>query len=82
MTKRGHKISEVKPDSIASELELKPGDVLLAINGQEIEVAVLGNGSPPPPSAVRSIPARSFTTTTQSISPTVRGCIFPPALTS
>ena len=37
MTKRGHKISEVKPDSIASELELKPGDVLLAINGQEIE---------------------------------------------
>ena len=41
MTKRGHKISEVKPDSIASELELKPGDVLLAINGQEIEDVLL-----------------------------------------
>ena len=27
----------MKPDSIAEELELEPGDVLLAINGQEIE---------------------------------------------
>lgn len=32
-----HKIKEVLPGSIAEELELEAGDVLLSINGQEIE---------------------------------------------
>lgn len=32
-----HVIKEVKPGSIAEELELEAGDVLLAINGEEIE---------------------------------------------
>ena len=32
-----HKIKEIVPGSIAQELELEPGDVLLAINGQEVE---------------------------------------------
>ncbi len=32
-----HKICAVAPGSIGEELELAPGDVLLAINGQEIE---------------------------------------------
>lgn len=34
---RGHKISAVAPGSIGEELELAPGDVVLSINGQEIE---------------------------------------------
>lgn len=34
---QGHKIKEVYPDSIAEELEIEPGDVLLAINDKEIE---------------------------------------------
>ena len=34
---KGHKISSVEPGSIAEELELAPGDVLLTINGREIE---------------------------------------------
>ncbi|MDO5417439.1 MAG: DUF512 domain-containing protein [Lachnospiraceae bacterium] len=33
----GHKIASVDPGSIAEELELEPGDVLLTINGQELE---------------------------------------------
>lgn len=33
----GHKISKVDPDSIAEELELSPGDYVLAINGNEVE---------------------------------------------
>ena len=32
-----HKISTVLPGSIAQELELEAGDVLLSVNGQEIE---------------------------------------------
>ena len=32
-----HKIQSVHPGSIAEELELEPGDVLLSINGQKIE---------------------------------------------
>ncbi|MCD7817974.1 MAG: DUF512 domain-containing protein, partial [Lachnospiraceae bacterium] len=32
-----HIIKEIEPGSIAEELELEPGDVLLAVNGQEIE---------------------------------------------
>lgn len=32
-----HKIKEIVPGSIAQELELEPGDVLLAVNGQEVE---------------------------------------------
>ena len=32
-----HKISRVLPESIAEELELEPGDVLLAVNDHEIE---------------------------------------------
>ena len=35
--KYGHKISEVKPGSIGDELEIRPGDRLLSINGQKIE---------------------------------------------
>ena len=37
MKKRKHIIKKVLPDSIAMELELEPGDALIAINGQEIE---------------------------------------------
>ncbi len=36
-TEKGHVIIAVEPGSIADELELEPGDVLLTINGQEIE---------------------------------------------
>ena len=32
-----HKISRVLPESIAEELEIEPGDVLLAVNDQPIE---------------------------------------------
>lgn len=32
-----HKIKAVEPDSIARELELEPGDVLLEINGEKVE---------------------------------------------
>jgi putative radical SAM enzyme (TIGR03279 family) len=34
---KGHKIKEILPGSIAEELELAPGDVLLGINGEELE---------------------------------------------
>ena len=37
MNKTTHKIASVAPGSIAEELELAPGDVILAINDQEIE---------------------------------------------
>ena len=37
MNKTTHKIATVAPGSIAEELELAPGDVILAINDQEIE---------------------------------------------
>ena len=37
MKKRGHRIRSVSPGSIAEELELEPGDLLLAIDGEEIE---------------------------------------------
>lgn len=33
----GHKISKVDPGSIAEELELSPGDYVLAINGNQVE---------------------------------------------
>ncbi len=33
----GHPIASVDPGSIAEELELEPGDVLLSINGQKVE---------------------------------------------
>lgn len=33
----GHKIAKVDPGSIAEELELSPGDYVLAINGNEVE---------------------------------------------
>ena len=36
MKKHEHVIAEVLPGSIAEELEVAPGDVLLAINGQEL----------------------------------------------
>ncbi len=32
-----HRIERIEPDSIAEELELSPGDVLLAVNGEQIE---------------------------------------------
>lgn len=34
---KGHKITAVAPGSIGEELELEPGDVLLTIDGEEIE---------------------------------------------
>lgn len=37
MSQREHVIFKIEPGSIAEELELVPGDVLLAINGKEIE---------------------------------------------
>ncbi|WP_294148096.1 DUF512 domain-containing protein [uncultured Clostridium sp.] len=37
MVKKGHLISKVDPGSIAEELELEPGDMLLTIDGDEIE---------------------------------------------
>ena len=37
MNKTTHKIAAVAPGSIAEELELEPGDVILAINDQELE---------------------------------------------
>ena len=35
--KKGHLIKSVDPGSIAEEMELEPGDVLLTIDGDEIE---------------------------------------------
>ena len=35
--RKGHKITAVAPGSIGEELELEPGDILLAIDGEEIE---------------------------------------------
>lgn len=35
--REGHKISKVDPGSIAEELELSPGDYVLAINGNQVE---------------------------------------------
>ena len=35
--KSGHIIKEVYPDSIAEEMEIEPGDILLSINDEEIE---------------------------------------------
>ena len=35
--KAEHKIKEVIPGSIAQELELAPGDVLVSVNGEQIE---------------------------------------------
>ncbi|PXV96080.1 putative radical SAM enzyme (TIGR03279 family) [Lachnotalea glycerini] len=37
MRKKGHVISKIVPGSIADELELVPGDCLIAINNKEIE---------------------------------------------
>ena len=37
MKQKGHLITKVRPDSIAEELELEAGDVLLTISGVEIE---------------------------------------------
>ena len=37
MKKAEHKIKSIEPGSIAEELEIQPGDVLLQINGEEIE---------------------------------------------
>ena len=34
---KGHRIAAVDPGSIARELELEPGDIVLSINGEEIE---------------------------------------------
>ena len=36
MKEKGHRIKEVLPEGIAQELEIEPGDRLIAINGQEI----------------------------------------------
>ena len=36
---KGHKISAVEPGSIGEELELSPGDLLLTVNGREIDGA-------------------------------------------
>lgn len=37
MIKKGHVISKVLPGSIAEEMDLEPGDILIAINNTEIE---------------------------------------------
>ncbi|MBR5116550.1 MAG: DUF512 domain-containing protein, partial [Lachnospiraceae bacterium] len=37
MKTQGHKISAVEPESIAAELGLEPGDVLLSIDGREVK---------------------------------------------
>lgn len=37
MNSKGHRISKIVPGSIAKELELEPGDRVLAINNKEIE---------------------------------------------
>ena len=37
MNKKEHRIQAVQPGSIGEELELAPGDVVLAVNGQELE---------------------------------------------
>ena len=37
MMEEGHKIKTVIPGSIGEELELEPGDRVLAVNDQEIE---------------------------------------------
>ncbi len=34
---QGHVIKNVKPDSIAEELEIEAGDILLEVNGENIE---------------------------------------------
>ena len=34
---KGHLIKEVIPDSIADQMEVAPGDILLEVNGEEIE---------------------------------------------
>ena len=37
LKKKGHTITKVAPGSIGEELELEPGDILLTIDGDEIE---------------------------------------------
>ena len=37
MKSRKHVISRILPGSIAEELELEPGDVLVSVNGQQVE---------------------------------------------
>ena len=37
MRQKEHRIREIQPGSIGEELELAPGDVVLAVNGQELE---------------------------------------------
>ena len=37
MERQGHRIKGIEPGSIAEELELEPGDVLLEINGNRIQ---------------------------------------------
>ncbi len=37
MKQKEHRIREIQPGSIGEELELAPGDVVLAVNGQELE---------------------------------------------
>ena len=37
MQSREHKITHIEPGSIADELEIKPGDYLLSVNGVQIE---------------------------------------------
>lgn len=37
MAKKEHVIGKIEPGSIAEELELAPGDVLVSVNGQQIE---------------------------------------------
>ena len=37
MSKKQHVIDRITPGSIAEELEIEPGDILLSINGMEME---------------------------------------------
>lgn len=41
--KKGHLIKSVDPGSIAEEMELEPGDVLLTIDGDEIGIFLIMN---------------------------------------
>ena len=37
MKKNRHIVEQIMPDSIAEEMEIKPGDEIVSINGEEIE---------------------------------------------
>ena len=44
MKKNEHVVKDIVPGSIAEELEIEPGDILLKINDEVIEVKIIDNG--------------------------------------